>query len=158
MKPSLTREPWSRTVVRTQLADRIRPQLEAIFELARHRGRVPATDELPDDVIATLQDARVSRARAIVLAATEFGSDELVLAANARCEDLRVHFALSNFPGVPSYSALPRSIQRDVKALLGSPEQALAQGRELLFSAGRRELILSASPRTHERSDRGRVL
>jgi DNA phosphorothioation-associated putative methyltransferase len=71
-----------------------------------------------------------------------FEQPELVAAAATRTEDYLVHFAMTLFPGAPSYASLPRSIQRDVRAFFGSHAAALDAARELLFSAGRLPVIL----------------
>jgi DNA phosphorothioation-associated putative methyltransferase len=49
--------------------------------------------------------------------------------------------ALQQFPGSPKYRSLPRSIQSDIKAFFGSQASALAEARQLLFSAGDRSVI-----------------
>lgn len=123
--------------VRPSLAERIRPELDLLWAAMLERGRVLDAEEVPHGVRAGLRDAKVPPARASAFCLSGlFDLDDLAGAASRRREDLLVHFALTLFPGAPRYAALPRSIQRDVKALLGSHAAALGAARELLFSVG----------------------
>lgn len=88
-----------------------------------------------------LDGIRLSAARAAEICLGQFDGEALEAAARTRWEDLLVHFALTLFPGSPRYATLPRSIQRDVKAFLGSHAAALADAKALLFSAGRPEAV-----------------
>lgn len=119
------------------LQERLYPTLEGIWRLALELGRPPSAAELTDDLKTALSDHRVGAERAIALACqSTFDPALLSLAAQARREDLLVHFALGFFPGATRYATLPRSIQRDVKSFFRSHAAALDQAKRLLFSVG----------------------
>ena len=126
---------------RPGIADTLATELREFWGLAVNLGRMPDADELPGDLLARFQAARVSAARAAEICLGRFDGKALEAAARTRREDLLVHFALTLFPGAPGYATLPRSIQRDVKAFLGSHAAALADAKALLFSAGRPEAV-----------------
>jgi DNA phosphorothioation-associated putative methyltransferase len=102
-------------------------------------GRLPELDEVPKEVLARGDDARVSWSRLIEAVRQDVSGDEdFVEAARARREDLLVHLALQQFPGSPKYRSLPKSLQNDIKAFFKSHTIALTEGRQLLFAAGDR--------------------
>ena len=111
--------------------------IQAIVEHALKLGRLPAAIELSETVRAELAEARISPGRALTFCAQSVASDDNIRRiANARREDLLVHFALSFFPGAPRYSSLPRSIQIDVRTFFQNHNAMLAEARKLLFSLG----------------------
>jgi DNA phosphorothioation-associated putative methyltransferase len=123
---------------RPSLAERIRPELEALWVAMVQRGRALDADELPVDLIGRLQAAKVSPARATSFCLSElFDQQELMAAAAERREDLLVRFAMLMFPGAPRYATLARSLQRDVRTFFGSHAAALEEARRLMFSAGK---------------------
>ena len=126
---------------RPGIAETLATELQEFWGLAVNLGRMPDADELPGDLLARFQAARVSAARAAEICLGRFDGKALEAAARTRREDLLVHFALTLFPGAPRYATLPRSIQRDVKAFLGSHAAAFADAKALLFSAGRPEAV-----------------
>jgi DNA phosphorothioation-associated putative methyltransferase len=133
------------TAPRPELAERIRGELEELWSAMLERGRVLDAQEVSSDLMGRLQVARVSSARASQLCLSDlFDQGELTAAAARRREDLLVHFALTIFPGAAPYARLPRSIQRDVRAFFGSHAGALSAARDLLFSAGRADVVRDA--------------
>jgi DNA phosphorothioation-associated putative methyltransferase len=64
--------------------------------------------------------------------------------AQRRTEDLLVYLALSRFKRRPRLSHLPTTIQRDIKAFLGSYHTACARADVLLFRAGDPDAIDAA--------------
>lgn len=124
--------------------ERIAPQLEAIWRSAIDLGRLPDSTEVPSEVGEALSDARVSFERAITICVESFDPRTLEEAAEARREDLLVHFALTLFPGAPRYATLPRSIQRDVRTFFGSHSIAMERARVLLFSVGKPAIVREA--------------
>jgi DNA phosphorothioation-associated putative methyltransferase len=100
-------------------------------------GRPPEPGELSEEISRALAAVKVSAERGIALACDgTFDRSLLEEAAQARRDDLLVHFALSLFPGATRYTTLPRSIQRDVRTFFRSHGAALEHARRLLFSAG----------------------
>lgn len=130
------RPPRAATVA-PSIRERIQSELEGIWRLALAYGRPPEPGELSDEVSRGLAAVKVSAERAITLACDgTFDRSLLEEAAQARREDLLVHFALSLFPGATRYATLPRSIQRDVRTFFRSHGAALEHAKRLLFSAG----------------------
>jgi DNA phosphorothioation-associated putative methyltransferase len=130
---------------RPALVERISRELQDLWERMLERGRTLEPDEFPDDLKARLAKANVSCERATGICLSDhFPQEVLASAAALRREDYLVHFALTIFPGSPRYASLPRSIQRDVRALFGSHAAALEEARELLFSAGKLAAVISA--------------
>jgi DNA phosphorothioation-associated putative methyltransferase len=127
------------------IRERIVAELEAIWRVALTLGRLPDASEIPGDILPALSNARISTERAIALCADGlFEASLLQEAADARRDDLLVHFALTMFPGAPKYVTLPRSIQRDVRTFFGNHTRAMDLARALLFSVGKPETVLEA--------------
>ena len=124
----------TRTVAQP-LLQRIGEQIEAIRKAALEMGRFPDIAELPG-LVSELIRARVSFDRAVALACENGFREQLKEAAEARREDLLVHFAMSLFPGAPKFATLPRSLQRDVRTFFGSHAAAMAESTKVLFKAG----------------------
>jgi DNA phosphorothioation-associated putative methyltransferase len=123
--------------VAPSIRERIQAELEGIWRLALAYGRPPEPGELSKEISRALAAVKVSAERAISLACNgTFDPSLLEEAAQARREDLLVHFALSLFPGATRYTTLPRSIQRDVRTFFRSHGAALEHAKRLLFSAG----------------------
>ncbi len=116
--------------------ERVGEQVEVLRELALEFGRLPDLAEVPAAVLAALAKSRVSFERAIAACREAEFLTALRDAAEARKEDLLVHFAMTLFPGVPKYTTLPRSLQRDVRTFFGSHAAVRAEATRLLFSAG----------------------
>ena len=132
--------------VAPSVRERIQPELEEIWRTALALGRPPEAGELGPDLRQALATARVSPERAIALTCDgSFDADLLKEAAQARREDLLVHFALSLFPGAPHYTKLARSLQRDVKTFFRSHAAAMDKAKRLLFSAGDKLAIQAAA-------------
>jgi DNA phosphorothioation-associated putative methyltransferase len=118
-------------------------ELEAIWRTALALGRLPLEEEVDDTTKESLRLKGISFSRAISACAREVSDAGLLAAAAvARREDLLVHFALSLFPGAPSYSSLPASIQRDVRAFFGS--------HAAVIEAARQQLMLLRNPESLE--------
>ncbi|ANY85435.1 hypothetical protein BB934_45285 (plasmid) [Microvirga ossetica] len=130
--------------VPTSIRERIAPQLEIIWGIALELGRLPDITEVGDDIIGSLAEARVSFERALSLCVDAFNPSSLKEAAEARVDDLLVHFALTQFPGAPRYATLPKSIQRDVRTFFGSHAAAMERARALLFSVGKPDKVREA--------------
>lgn len=132
--------------VAPSIRENIQPELETIWRVALSLGRLPEPGEVGPDLTRALATARVSFKRAITLAYDgTFDRNLLVEAAQARREDLLVHFALSLFPGAPRYTSLARSLQRDVKTFFRSHGVAIDEAKRLLFSVGDKLAIRAAA-------------
>lgn len=127
---------------RPELAERIRAELEVLWNAIAERGRILDVEEIPDALRLRLQAANVSAARATDLCLSDSSTrDSLAEIASARREDLLIHLALTLFPGAPRYMTLPRSIQRDVRAFFGSHASAIQEANTLLYSVGKADTV-----------------
>jgi DNA phosphorothioation-associated putative methyltransferase len=106
-------------------------------------GRIPEPDEYTrlDEVRGTLgQPGTVFRA--IV---RRRGEEPFRLAQEARRNDLLVFLALNLFERRRSFRTLPQPVQRDIRSLFGSYQNAQAQAQALLFSTGKTNVIHEAA-------------
>ncbi|WP_284220648.1 DNA phosphorothioation-associated putative methyltransferase [Brevundimonas denitrificans] len=109
-------------------------ELDRIVDLVLELGRWPFADEVDDDVRVRIKAAGVGYPTVLRLAQSQVDDTAMVLAAEARREDLSVYFALNLFNRRIAYRTLPIRLQRDVKALFGGHAAGLEAGRRLLFS------------------------
>jgi DNA phosphorothioation-associated putative methyltransferase len=109
-------------------------ELDRIVALALELGRWPFADELADDVGVRIKTAAVGYPTVLRLAQSRANDTAMILAAEARREDLSVYFALNLFNRRIAYRTLPLQLQRDVKMLFGDHAAGLEAGRKLLFS------------------------
>lgn len=127
---------------RPELAERIRPELDALWTALVERGRVLDMEEFPDELQALLRAAKVALSRAVEICLSDPANrDQLAAAAATRREDLLIHLALTAFPGAPRYTTLARSIQKDLRAFFGSHTAAMQEANALLFSVGKAETV-----------------
>lgn len=119
-----------------------RALLQKLWEVMLELGRLPAAEELDNElsgeVICTLGSIR----EAGRLAQLAFESSSLKEARNARIADLKVYFALNLFNKRKAYQELPAELRRDIKAFFGSHRNAEEAGREVLLSLSDPETIL----------------
>ena len=69
------------------------------------------------------------------------GTEAVTAAFRSRKEDLLVYFALQQFEQRTRYTTLSEELRRDIKTFFGNYHNAQAEARQLLFSAGKRDLI-----------------
>jgi hypothetical protein len=70
------------------------------------------------------------------------------IGSKRRTEDMLVYLALARFRGRPALSVLPRALQLDIRAFFGAYTKACSQADELLFQAGKAEIIDAACKRS----------
>ncbi|MCH7952547.1 MAG: DNA phosphorothioation-associated putative methyltransferase, partial [Chloroflexi bacterium] len=116
--------------------------LEALMQTVTRLGRLPGPEEFPEATEVIEKLGSLKRAFALIRRVTDEEPWEEI--AQRRTEDLLVYLALSRFQRRPKLSQLPPSIQRDIKAFLGSYLAACARADELLFRAGDPEAIDAA--------------
>ena len=97
-------------------------------------GRLPGPEEFSEATEMIERFGSLKRAFALIRRVTDEEPWEEI--AQRRAEDLLVYLALSRFQRRPKFSQLPPSIQRDIKAFLGSYRAACARADVLLFRAG----------------------
>jgi DNA phosphorothioation-associated putative methyltransferase len=69
------------------------------------------------------------------------GTEAVTTAFRSRKDDLTVYFALQQFEQRKTYAAFSDELRRDIRTFFGSYQNAQAEARQLLFSAGNRELV-----------------
>lgn len=137
---------------RTTVAPRQRFS-DLIFENNRHlfdpligfitsRGRLP--DESEVAVTSAIREKVGSLQRAFAVIRKVTGAEQWAEIREERSQDLLVYLALSRFAGRPRFSQLPRDLQLDVRAFFTNYRKACELADQLLFSAGKRELISEA--------------
>jgi DNA phosphorothioation-associated putative methyltransferase len=109
-------------------------------------GRVPDADEWPQAQALAERFGSLKRAFAFVQRIT--GPEEWDLIARRRREDILVYLALARFRKRPHVSALPPSLQRDMRTFFGNYAKACAEADDLLFKAGNSEAIDEACGRS----------
>lgn len=117
------------------VGERAREELEAIWRTTLDLGRLPLEREVNPAVRASLEGKNISVGRALAACAQEIADPaQLQVAADARRDDLIVHFALTLFPGALKYGSLPASIQRDVRTFFGSLASVVETAKAELLS------------------------
>lgn len=131
-----------------QNQDVLEPMMEAITRL----GRLPGPAEFSESSRVIERLGSLKKALNLIRRVTDEEPWEEI--AQRRLEDLVVYLALSHFRRRPKLSQLPLSIQRDIKAFLGSYSQACARADVLLFRAGDPDAIDVAC----QRADVGKLV
>lgn len=108
--------------------------LESMMEALTSLGRLPGPEEFPESSEVIERLGSLKRAFALIRRVTDEEPWEEI--AQRRSDDLLVYLALARFQRRPKLSELPNSIQRDIKAFLGSYRTACARADVLLFRAG----------------------
>ncbi len=93
------------------------------------------------DDLLTLTEGFGSIPKALRFLVSRNDSEEIVLAATRRTEDLEVYFALNQFERRRPYKHLERGLQRDIKVFFGDYRRAQASALELLFKIADIEAI-----------------
>lgn len=123
-----------------------RELLDALMAAVADLGRLPEPEEFARAQEVAERFGSLKRAFAVVRHIT--GGDEWDQIAKRRAEDMLVYLALARFRGRPAISLLPRTLQLDIKAFFGAYTKACAQADELLFQAGKADLIDAACKRS----------
>lgn len=132
-----------RKTLRDMAYEEHRDLLRPLEEFVAERGRLPREGEAA--WAGPLEEALGSIPRAFQVLRHVAGEPWWEAAADDRRDELRVRFALARLRKRPKFSALPESLQRDVKALFGSYKQACTEADELLFSLGDPEAVRQAA-------------
>ena len=115
---------------------------DALIEFFLSRGRLPAEQELPSIAPLCAEVGSIRRAFAIVRRVT--GTAQWEQVSTERAQDLLVYLALARFSKRPRYSALPLSLQLDLRAFFSSYRRACELADTLLFSAGDHDMLEKA--------------
>lgn len=103
------------------------------------RGRPPGESE--SQLAGEIRRKMGSVSLAVALLRRLTGQEQWERIKEQRSQDLLVYLALSRIRKRPKFSELPESIRLDVKAFFATYERACQAADELLFSAGRRDVI-----------------
>lgn len=139
----LRREPAPKLTKRDHDYQQHAELLAPLEEYLADRGRLPELDEC--SWTAPIVEAYGSLPKAFQVIRHVASEPFWEQGAVARAEELSVRFALDRLRKRPKFSQLPRSVQRDVKALLGSYKRACEQADGLLFSTGDTDALKEAA-------------
>ena len=134
---------------------RHRPHIDAYWSTVLDRGRPAAAAECPDAL--PLTDLLGSWRRVHDWVARFFSPDELEAASIGRQEDLLVYFALGHFGRRKPYTALPPSLQRDVRFFFGNITKAREAGKRALYAVADRQRLTQAALFCREELGIGRL-
>jgi len=118
-------------------------------------GRMPANDEFERS--QELRRVAGSHRKAFLACSELYFEEEFEEARSGRIEDLTVFLALSFFERRRSYSRMPRSLQRDIKAFFSKPSAAYDIAKLALFSVADTEKITDVCLEARERLNCGRL-
>lgn len=122
-----------------QLFEQHKALLEPFMAALAQLGRLPGPDELAEHVEIDAKFGSLKRAFQIVVRVT--GKEPWAEITARRKEDLLVYLALARFGSRKPLTKLPVTIQRDIKAFVGTYQQAREEANALLFSVGNTEVI-----------------
>lgn len=123
-----------------------RELLDAFMEVVADYGRLPDLVEWPR--VSEVSDRFGSLNKAFALVRRLTGENEWEQIAQRRREDILVFLALARFRKRPTYSALPGTLQRDVKAFFGAYTKACRDSDDLLFHVGQTDAVDEACKRS----------
>jgi DNA phosphorothioation-associated putative methyltransferase len=123
-----------RKTLRDEAYEQHREQLRPLEEFIAERGRLPADDEAACTTAVVEVFGSLPRAFQVIRHVAD--SPWWDAASEDRRNELLVRFALARLRRRPRFSALPESLQRDIKVLFGSYKAACKRADELLFSIG----------------------
>jgi hypothetical protein len=110
-----------------------------LWETWLELGRKP---ELEESVLrAEIEEMFGSLGKALRFLERFHGTEAVTAAFRSRKEDLTVYFALQQFAQRKTSTAFSEELGRDIRTFFGSNQNAQAEARQLLFSAGNRELV-----------------
>ncbi len=119
--------------------------LEPFMVALTQFGRLPGPEEFAET--RAIEERLGSLARAFRLVQKVTDEKPWKEIAQRRTEDLLVYLALARFRRRPPLAKLPLTVQRDIKAFLGSYSSACEKADELLFLAGDAKAIDAACQR-----------
>ncbi|MGH7963901.1 MAG: DNA phosphorothioation-associated putative methyltransferase, partial [Candidatus Binatia bacterium] len=116
-----------------------RALLDQIWETWLELGRKPELSEVEQRT--AIEQVFGSLKKAFRFLERFHGSEAAAAAFRSRKEDLTVYFALQQFEQRQSYAKLSEELRRDIRTFFGNYQNAQAEARQLLFSAGNRALV-----------------
>ena len=132
--PQPTREEREQTFYTTH-----RALLDSLWDTWLDLGRKPELSEIAQP--ADIEKTCGSLTKALRFLERFHGTEAVAAAFRSRKEDLTVYFALRQFEKRKSAPAFSEELRRDIRAFFGGYQHAQSEARQLLFSAGNREVI-----------------
>jgi DNA phosphorothioation-associated putative methyltransferase len=122
--------------------------LQPLMNFYTDRGRLPTAEEAVMEELAPLKTefGSIRQAFKIILQATD--SSEWDDIAEKRRQDLLVYLALSHFGRRPKFGDLAPVVQKDIKSLFGSYQQACMAADLMLMSLGNTDIIAERCKRS----------
>lgn len=121
------------------LYDAHRLLLDQLWETWLELGRKPELNEIGQRT--DIERAFGSLTKALRFLERFHGTEAVAAAFHSRKEDLLVYFALQQFEQRKRYTAFSQELRRDIKMFFGNYLNAQEEARQLLFSAGNRDLV-----------------
>lgn len=122
--------------------EQYRELFNPLIEFITNRGRLPDWPEI--QVASEIREKIGSLQRAFAIIRKVTGTEQWERISEERSQDLLVYLALSRFGGRPRFSELPSDLQLDIRAFFSNYRRACELADELLFSAGKPEVIRDA--------------
>jgi DNA phosphorothioation-associated putative methyltransferase len=119
--------------------DTHRELLDLLWETWLDLGRKPELEESARR--AEIEEVFGSLGKALRFLDRFHGTEAVTAAFRSRKEDLTVYFALQQFEQRKTAPAFSDELRRDIRAFFGGYQNVQAEARQLLFSAGNREVI-----------------
>ena len=113
--------------------------LEQLWETWLELGRKPELNEVAQRT--EIENTFGSLAKALRFLERFHGTEAVTAAFRSRKEDLLVYFALQQFEQRQRYTAFSEELRQDIKTFFGNYPNAQEEARQLLFSAGNRDLV-----------------
>ena len=152
---SYTDHPEKLKIKQRSLLERHRELFDDFWNLCLELGRLPANTEF--EFSERIRAICGSHARALDVLTAFHGDEVFNQAAQVRCDDLLVYFALGLFGQRKPYSHMPEGLKRDIKSFFGKYTDAFNQARNLLFSVGRPGNIQQACEEFYKRVPKGKM-
>ena len=122
--------------------EQYRELFDSLITFITDRGRLPDELELP--TASTIHEKIGSFRRAFAIIRQVTGEEQWEIIREERSQDLLVYLALSRFAGRPRFSDLPSELQFDIRAFFSTYHRACELANDLLFSAGKVDVIRNA--------------
>ena len=122
--------------------EQYRELFDPLITFLTGRGRLPDYSEL--QIASAIKEKIGSLQRAFAIIRKVTGAEQWEHIREERSQDLLVYLALSRFGGRPRLSQLPADLQLDIRAFFSNYRRACELADDLLFSAGKPEMIREA--------------